>query len=280
MTYDIAIKSGARVEVTTLEKRPEKRATTVRRSRQRGDVLMPRRPDNLRRCAKRCLRLVLAALPILGCPLLITLTFDGDASDSQYAGDALSDFQKRLRIEYPECHYIFVPELSPKGRIHFHGLLFGVPQSLGDLKKGKRTIFVGTERTDRTIAKLWREGFVDLQQTDGSIRLAYYVSKYFNKGAGEILFVGMRIPRVSHGFPKPQVYRGRAARFIKIKMAKRKADSEWISTGESKLNEFFGTVTKKSYTLADEEMRQGVLDDTKMRRLFGDTSTTAKKDLL
>ena len=269
MTYDIARKSGALVEVTTLEKRPKKRQTTVRRSGAGGDVLMPRRPDNIRRSAQRCMRLVLSALPVLGCPLLVTFTFEGDASDSQYAGDALSDFQKRLRVEYPHSHCLFVPELSPKGRIHFHGLLFGLPQSLGDITKGTRTIQTGTERTDRTIAKFWREGFVDLRQTDGSIRLAYYIAKYFNKGAGEILFVGMRIPRVSHGFPKPQVYRDRAAKFIKIKMAKRKADREWVSEGNSKLNEFFGTVTKKSYNLTDDDMKNDVLSEEKMKRWFG-----------
>lgn len=268
MTYDIVIKSGARIEITTLEKRPQKRTTTVRRSRARGDVLMPRRPDNLRRSAQRCLRLLLTALPIYGSPLLVTLTFQGDASDSQYAGDALSDFQKRLRFQYRDSHSFFVPERSRKGRIHFHGLLFGLPPSLGDIKEGKRTIFVGTERTDRTLAKLWREGFVDLQQTNGSIRLAYYITGYFNKGAGEILFVGMRIPRVSHGFPQPQKYKGVLATFIRKFLTDRKPDSEWSSKKGDKLSEFFGKITKKTYTLADTESIQDFFDDDKLREFF------------
>ena len=52
-------------------------------------------------------------------------------------------------------------------------------------------------------------------------------------------------------------------------MEKRKADYEWFSPDGSKFGEFFGTVTKKMYTLADEEMEKGVLDATKMQRWFG-----------
>jgi hypothetical protein len=202
------------------------------------------------------LRLLLAALSIYASPLLVTLTFAGDASDSQYASDALTDFQKRLRLEYPDSASLFVPELSPKGRIHFHGLLFGLPPSLGDIKKSRRTIFIGTERTDRGIAKLWREGFVDLQQTDGSVGLAYYLVKYLNKEAGHLLFVGMRVPRVSHGFPKPLEYRGEHAEYITSKLSDLKPERQWQSPDDSKLNEFFGRITKSYYVLNEKSINR------------------------
>ena len=94
-----------------------------------------------RRCHKTickiCLWRVSTALEKYGCPLLVTLTFQGDASDASYANDALRDFQVRLRSEFPEAQSLFVPELSPKGRIHFHGLVFNVPLSLGDTRQGE-----------------------------------------------------------------------------------------------------------------------------------------------
>ena len=56
------------------------------------------------------------------------------------ANDSLRVFQVRLRAEYPLAQSFFIPELSPRGRIHFHGLLFNVPLSLGDTRQGKRCI--------------------------------------------------------------------------------------------------------------------------------------------
>ncbi|MBI4090439.1 MAG: hypothetical protein HY422_00250 [Candidatus Komeilibacteria bacterium] len=190
------------------------------------------------------MRRLLAALEEFGRPLLLTLTFEGDASDASYANDALSDFQLRVRSEFPEAQSLFVPELSPRGRIHFHGLLFNVPLHLGDTCKDRRIISHGTERTSRTLATLWGEGFVGVVQTDGSPRLAGYISKYITKGAGEIMFNAMRLLRISHGFPKEIVFRDEMAQFLANHYSQRNPTREW-----SRENIFLGMITRKIYEL-------------------------------
>jgi hypothetical protein len=185
---------------------------------------------------------VFSALEEYGCPLLVTLTFAGDASDASYANDSLRSFQVRLRAQYPQAQSLFIPELSPRGRIHFHGLLFNVPLSLGDTRQGKRCILHGDERKTRTLAKLWGEGFVDATKTNGSGRLAYYISKYITKGSNTILFNAMRMLRISHGFPKEIVVRGKMAEELARRYEKEKPIKEW-----TRPSIFMGEITKKTY---------------------------------
>ena len=220
-------KYGEIVEITKIEKEPHPRKVRVYSAGRRSDVFGLRRPDNIRRTRQICVRRVFSALEEYGCPLLVTLTFAGDASDASYANDSLRAFQVRLRAKYPLAQSLFIPELSPRGRIHFHGLLFNVPLSLGDTRQGKRCISHGDERKDRTLAKLWREGFVDATQTNGSGRLAYYISKYITKGGQQILFNAMRMLRISHGFPKEIVVRGKMAEELAKRYSTEKPIKEW-----------------------------------------------------
>lgn len=239
--YVIYKKYGPIVEITQIEKEPRKEVR-VHRSLKRTDVYGARRPDNIRRTKQICVRRVFSAIEEYGCPLMVTLTFAGDASDASYANDSLRTFQVRLRAKYPEAHSLFVPELSPRGRIHFHGLLFNVPMSLGDTRKGGRFVSYGEERETRTLAGLWGEGYVDALKTDGSGKLAYYISKYINKGAGQIMFNAMRILRISHGFPKEFVIRGEFAKELARRYATKKPVTEWTRD-----NIFLGEITKKIY---------------------------------
>jgi len=233
-------KYGEIIEITEIEKEASK--VRVFAPRKRRTVYGIRRSDNIRRTRQICVRRLYAALEDFGCPLLVTLTFRGDASDASYANDSLRTFQVRLRNKYPEAQSIFVPELSPKGRIHFHGLLFNVPLSLGDTREGKRIISYGSERETRILADLWGEGFVDATKTDGSGRLANYISKYITKSGGETMFNAMRILRISHKFPKEIVIRGKLAEELARRYSKRKPFSEWTRD-----NIFLGKITKKKY---------------------------------
>lgn len=235
-------KYGPIVEITEIEKEPSK--VRLPSSRKRDSVFRKRRLDNIRRTRQICVRRVFSALEDYGCPLLVTLTFKGDASDASYANDSLRVFQVRLRAKYPQAQSLFIPELSPRGRIHFHGLIFNVPLCLGDTRKGRLIISHGDERTTRTLAKLWGEGYVDATKTDGSGKLAYYISKYVTKGSGETLFNAMRMLRISHGFPKEIVIRGKMAEYIAGRFADKKPIKEW-----SRENPFLKRITKKTYEL-------------------------------
>ncbi len=235
--------NGKLTEITQFEKKPKVRTPGGTYQRAPRTVYRRRRPDNIRRTRQTCVRRVSAALEAFGCPLLVTLTFRGDASDASYANDALRFFQVRLRAKYPEARSLFVPELSPRGRIHFHGLLFNVPLSLGDSKDDRGTrIPDGEERSSRTIGNLWGEGFVDVLKTDGSGRLASYISKYITKDGGEVLFAAMRILRVSGKFPKDVIVRGKAAKRLQAMYATKEPSGEW--EGE---HDFLGKISKKTY---------------------------------
>jgi hypothetical protein len=233
-------KYGKIIEITEFEKNPPQ--VRVRGTRERNLIHKPRRPDNIRRTAKICLRRVHAAIEDFGNPLLATFTFAGDSSDASYANDSLRDFQVRLRTKFSGAQSLFIPELSPRGRIHFHGLLFNVPMHFGDTRTRGRRLKDGSERESRTLAKLWGEGFVDVVQTDGSAALANYVSKYLTKGGGEVMFSAMRLLRISHGFPKEIVVRGPMAKVLQEKYAELEPIREWEGD-----NIFLGKMTRKTY---------------------------------
>jgi len=235
-------KYGRFVEITRYQRQPVPPKVRIHRTRDRNRAIGARRPDNINRSRTTCVRRVSAAIEAFGSPLLVTLTFDGDASDASFANDSLRTFQVRLRNQYPLAESLFVPELSPKGRIHFHGLLFNVPMHLGDTRVGRRTIQRGTERKDRTLAKLWSCGFVDVRKTDGSHRLAFYISKYITKGAGEVMFNAMRIIRCSRGIPKETVIKGNLAIVLESHYATDMPLREW-----SNKSPYVGKITKKLY---------------------------------
>src|SRR3989338_6693392 len=232
---------GDVAEITKIEKDQTK--VRIYRARKKRTIYGPRRSDNIRRTKQICVRRLLIALKEFGCPLLVTLTFRGDASDASYANDSLRRFQVRLRNEFNNAQSLFVPELSPRGRIHFHGLLFNVPLHLGDTCRGRRIVSHGEERKTRILAKLWGEGYVDATKTDGSRKLAFYISKYITKGGGEIMFNAMRMLRISHGFPKEKIYRGVLAELLAYGYARiHKPTTEWTHE-----NTFLGTINKKVY---------------------------------
>lgn len=238
-------KYGKTIEITETSKEPSSNRRLF--CRQKLDYLNVRRSDSVRRTKRICLRRLSVAIESLGSPLLITLTFDGVANDVLYSSQCFTAFGRRLRDEFPDSHFLFVPELSPRGRLHFHGLLFGLSQDWGDKytrksKYSKRVcVFVGRERHERLFQKLWQVGFVDIEQTDGSDRLAGYLSKYITDAVNNPLFTPIRLIRLSKGFPTHFEVRGKIAQELKsyIKKSPRFVGSFYTS--------FLGHITKSFY---------------------------------
>lgn len=241
-------KYGSIVEITEYEKNissKKKSSTRVRilSSIEGFPCYKKRRFDSIRRAKKICLRRVSSAIAEFGSPLFVTLTFAKDASDVEYSSKALRSFQQRLRIKYPESVSIFVPELSPRGRIHFHGLLFKLPMEWGDKRIGGKLIGYGGERENRILASLWKEGFVDCRQTDGSPKLAYYLTKYITKSGQDVIFNQIRLVRVSRGFPKEIVFKGDTAYFLSKVYEQKKVEDRLFEF----YNSFLGHIKKKLY---------------------------------
>lgn len=235
-------KYGHFTEITRYQRKPNPPKIRLYRTRDKNRPIGARRPDNISRTRQICLRRVSAAIEKFGRPLLVTLTFRGDASDAALANDSLRSFQVRMRSKYPLAESLFVPELSPRGRIHFHGLLFNLPMHFGDKRSGRRIVSHGTERETRELARLWMVGFVDVRQTDGSYRLAFYITKYITKGAKEVMFNAMRMLRITRGIPKETIIKDELADVLAEEYANMKPISEWENE-----NPYVGKITKKLY---------------------------------
>lgn len=238
-------KYGEITEITRYEVSRSAQQMGLRRTGKRSGVYGPRRMDNVRRAKQGFMRCVFAGIKEFGSPLFVTLTFRGDASDVQVASKALSTFQLRLRRKFSGTASIFVPELSKRGRIHFHGFVFGLPLSWGDTREGKRTVRTGSERRHRKLAALWGSGWLDCCKTDGSARVVSYAAKYVTKNVGDSFFAGTRLVRVSHGFPRGVELRGKFAAFLADRYAQLQPIKQFAT-----ISEYVGLLTKQWY--ADE----------------------------
>lgn len=132
-----------------------------------------KRRDSVARCSLSFRRLVSANLGESPYPLLATFTHKDNVTDTDVAHANFNAFARSARRLWGVgFRYIAVPETQKRGSIHFHALLWGIPQQQEVL---------GEERFTRLVAKLWGQGYVDLKQTDGNEKLSTYLSKYMAK---------------------------------------------------------------------------------------------------
>jgi len=102
-------------------------------------------------------------------PVLITLTYAKNYQNLDGAREHFKAFAKRAGAIFGEgFRYICVVEFQERGAIHFHTLCWGVPPKV-----------IRRERRTRLVASLWGQGFADIKRTDGNIKLAGYMAKYF-----------------------------------------------------------------------------------------------------
>jgi len=159
-----------------------------------------RRGDNARRSRTAFKRLVSSNLGVGERPLFMSFTFSDHFTKPRETSRYFNIFVVRMRRFFgADFRYIAVPEFQKSGRVHYHALFWGLPDYIA-----KR------ERKNRTIAKLWRKGFVDVIQTDGSPKLASYMAKYMTKALSDsrlwcrkAYFASRNVlrPVVSSGFP-------------------------------------------------------------------------------
>jgi len=126
---------------------------------------------NARSASMAFRRLVAANLGGLNNPVLLTLTYRENITDLDRSRKDFNTFAKRAKGTFGgEVRYIVVAEFQERGAIHFHALVWGIPESV-----------VNGERSSRLVAGLWGQGFVDIKKTDGHVKLATYLSKYMKK---------------------------------------------------------------------------------------------------
>jgi len=98
----------------------------------------------------------------------LTLTFEDDIRDYKIANNKLDVFWKRLRryLNGKLLKYLWTWELTKKGRVHFHVVLFDFPF----IKK-------------KVLEKIWGNGFIHIKRIipNSEHHLGRYISKYFLK---------------------------------------------------------------------------------------------------
>lgn len=100
--------------------------------------------------------------------MMLTLTYREDVSVEESKLD-ICKFNKQLRLIYPKCKYLYVIELTKRGRPHYH-MLVDIPKNITDIKA-----------YERYLAEIWSHGFVDVQLITNNKGVGFYISKYFTK---------------------------------------------------------------------------------------------------
>ena len=100
--------------------------------------------------------------------MMWTLTYANDVSIEDSKRD-ICKFVKQLRQIYQQFKYLYVLELTKRGRPHFHMLVDVVAD------------FTDLHSYERYVASIWSHGFIDVQLITNSKGAGHYISKYFTK---------------------------------------------------------------------------------------------------
>lgn len=101
--------------------------------------------------------------------MMWTLTYADDVTIEESKKDVCK-FVKQLRQSHStEFKYLYVVELTKRGRPHFH-MLVDIIADLSDIHS-----------YEQYMASIWGHGFIDVQQITNSKGAGHYISKYFTK---------------------------------------------------------------------------------------------------
>jgi len=194
MAHHVIKKSGSLIETWKYEYSARVITRKARNDRPTGGYRKAhtRRHDNVRRSVSLFRRIVRSNLVRAEHPALFTLTML-QILPLKTSSRILTKFIVRCRKRFgKEFRYIAVPEFQKRGAVHYHVLVWGIK---------KETI--EAERTDRTFQHLWAAGYVDCVQTDGSVKLAGYLSKYLSKAMHDVRLGGEKAYHCSRNVLRP-----------------------------------------------------------------------------
>jgi len=113
----------------------------------------------------------------------LTLTFAYDVTHKE-ACRHVARFMEKIKRARPDLSlsYISVPELTKKGRFHFHLLVYGLPP---ETQKN--------ERETRNFQRQFQRGYIDIVRADDiSPKIAGYMAKYMAKALGDTRYEATR----------------------------------------------------------------------------------------
>lgn len=161
-----------------------------------------RRRDNIHRQRKSFVRLVRANLFSDFVPSLLTLTMQ-EIAPLPHCNGLFKEFINLLRERFDGIKYIAVPEFQKRGAVHYHLIVWGLPDEI-----------VLNERESRYLQILWGHGFVDIIKTDGSPRLASYLSKYMTKVLDDPRMARKKAYMTSRAILRPSIHKGKGAKTV------------------------------------------------------------------
>lgn len=157
-----------------------------------------KRKDNATRASMAFRRLILSNLRGADVPVLLTCTYKENQADLKQGYKDFTSFIQALRYKFgTQFRYIAVPEFQKRGAVHFHALVWGLPESA-----------IETERHTRLVAGLWGHGFIYLKMTDGNEKLSSYLAKYMAKSFIDYRLKNQKAYVCSRNLLRPQIYGG------------------------------------------------------------------------
>jgi len=235
MGYTKFVRSGKYVEIFNYEKdyvhktqprrsKRDRKLLKEARAHRAMFIARERRKDNLSRSKKDFVRLVRANLEATDLPAFLTLTAN-ETEPARVMYDALKLFWRRLAVHAPKLRYIAVPEFQERGTLHFHVLVWGLPDALiydetpwywRRRSKHKRSVIDWMQwcerkgfdhkssRGTRNLQRLWVRGFCDIRPArDASSAIAFYMAKYMSKAMQDKRLVGQKAYTSSRNVMRP-----------------------------------------------------------------------------
>lgn len=212
MGYTKIIRSGTLVEIYEYKK--EVQEIRPRRKKLKGFHTrnISRRHDNVLRTTKAIRRLIRSNLDRVESPALLTCTMY-EILPVSTSWKAYTIFQQRLRKLYgKQIKYVAVLEFQKRGAVHFHALVWGLPEHVkceGYYDRKKRKFIHKChesklcERRTRRIQHQWLRGWCDCIVTDGSTKLAGYITKYLRKQMPDKRLAGQKAYSTSRNMLRP-----------------------------------------------------------------------------
>jgi hypothetical protein len=171
--------------------------------------------------------------------IFLTLTFKDNIGDLERANKEFKKFVQRVKRRQESFKYIAVIEFQKRGAVHYH-LVCNLRVDWGDRLE--------REAKEREIAKLWGQGFVDIEKVRSLVgvdNVGAYLVKYLKKGFEDSRLEGKKRYLYSKCLEKPK------------EMILADEKQKWIDTLESFYpwytssygNVFTGQVQYREYNL-------------------------------
>lgn len=189
MSYTKIVQSGDLLEIYQYQKSPSPKRFSLYKKPLKKSLNSLKNPlqkkptfrfkRSIQRAKYNFTRKVRASLS-LGNPYMLTLTMVQNDVSLKKSYYHFTKFTLNLRKNYSnQIAWVAVPEFQKRGAVHFHALIWGLPQSVYE-----------RERDTRDLQAHWQRGWLDILKTNGSPKIASYMAKYMSKNMSDVRLSG------------------------------------------------------------------------------------------